>query len=168
MQVEGEGLGALTYASFSTTVEGWEEEEEEWGEEEGEAWEWEEEEEEEEEGSDDDDTYVYDRTAAEVEFYGEELLRARQREAAAAVAQACAANDSSIGGGGAEGEGQEEEGEEEEGKRDPMALLLEGTALGRLVAWVGGEGGREGVCMRACVCWELGVGGWCGWMDRYT
>lgn len=132
---------SLTYTSFSTSVEGWDD-----GDEEGE-WdvnmeieEWEGVFEE-EEVDDSFAFYAFDRAAAEAEFFGAEWVVAGQEQqqpeavASDADASTCAAG---AGGGGSCGVAEEQK-EGEEGTTDAMAALLARSTLGRVVARIGGE-----------------------------
>lgn len=139
--------GSLTYTSFSTRVEEWasgdeeeiEDDDRAWGEDEADSV-GNEEEQDEEEGA----FYVFDRAAAEREFYGEDYETA------------CAAADSSSTG---QLSPSEEEGEGKgEGAtaaaKDPMVLMLERSVVGWLVRRVGGELLASGGCVCAYVCMQ--------------
>lgn len=133
---------SLTYTSFSTSVEGWGDEDEGEEEEEEEGWDLEVEIEEWEEEDDSLGFYAFDRAAAEAEFFGvdwlvvgqQEQLQRKEEGAAATATVASDANTCVAADGGSCGVEQEEEEE-----RDAVAALLARSALGRVIARVGGK-----------------------------
>lgn len=147
-QAQGQGQGAsLTYTSFSTSVlelVGMEEEEEddgEWevGQEQEEAWEGDWIEEGEMEGMDMEEegeaAYIFDRAAAEAEFFADVLP---PQPPPAVVEGHAAGAGGSDGGGRCDATAATGMGDGAAAAKDPVAAFLEASLLGRCIARFGG------------------------------